>query len=424
MTTEELEQLIDGQAESPNLDFKDDCPWSVKTMAKDLIAMSNLQDGGRIIIGVKELGQNFSKVGVCEENLRTYKIDHMRDQMVKYADPAVDIKVYYPEDSSGKKYVVIRVLPFREIPILSKADIAGELKAGMLYYRNSNRRIESGPVSNVHDLRDIIELAAVRLMQRRKQYGYMVEPSDTELLDKEYTAIPESALLKKIKSRGYWEIRFTPTVVESSLTLRQCLEIVERCQVKADWSFPWIPRRKDEKEKVYPSDRCYESESEWGARKEFWRMYQSQQFIMYSALIDDWYEEDGYRRELAQKYPSGQFVSYFSSIIHLITQCVSFAERLAREGLYKEGVKISLTLHKTRNRQLNLDASGRVPFVEPRITLASKIPLEQELAADQLTTGTLEISNRFILKTLEYFDFHPMKETILTEQKNLLEGRL
>ncbi|SCC43253.1 hypothetical protein GA0116948_108132 [Chitinophaga costaii] len=86
-------------------------------------------------------------------------------------------------------------MSFKEIPVFSKCDVDGELKANMLYYRNSNRRVESAPVSNANDLRDIIELATVKLMQRRKAFGFYAEPQELGILDKEIQNIPKSPLL-------------------------------------------------------------------------------------------------------------------------------------------------------------------------------------------------------------------------------------
>jgi hypothetical protein len=125
-----------------------------------------------------------------------------------------------PSDSKGNKYVVIKILPFKEIPVFSKTDIEGELKANMLYYRNTNRRVESAPVSNPHDLRDIIELAAMKLMQRRKNYGFNVESQELQILDQEISKLPESEILNKIKSRGYWEIRFSAITTRPSKIIR------------------------------------------------------------------------------------------------------------------------------------------------------------------------------------------------------------
>ncbi len=143
---------------------------------------------------------------------------------------------------------------------------------------------------------------------------------------------------------------------------------------------------------------------------------------MYSALTEDWYEEDSFRKNLAGKYPSGKFVNLYASIIHLITQCVSFAERLAGQGLYKNGLKITMTLNKTRGRQLNLDASGRYPFIEPKITMATQVQLEEEFSFEQLTQEMSSISNKYILKTLDHFGFHPAADGILKEQIEFLKG--
>ena len=92
MTSKELQEYIEGQAESQTLDFKDDCHWNAATYARDLLAMANVKDVGKMIIGVEEK-LRFRAVGVSTHNTATYKIDLMKDQMRKYADPYVDFSV-------------------------------------------------------------------------------------------------------------------------------------------------------------------------------------------------------------------------------------------------------------------------------------------------------------------------------------------
>jgi len=184
MTTEELETLMEARAESQHLDFKTDCPWNVNTFAKHILAMSNLQDGGRMIIGVED--KTLRRIGISSANRATFDIDVMRDQIASLADPHAIFRVDFPKGRDGKDYAVITVLPFREIPVICKKDSppAG-VTAGVVYYRNSTRRVESAAVSNSTDMRDIIELATVRMMQRRAAVGYSVLPDDAAKLEAE-----------------------------------------------------------------------------------------------------------------------------------------------------------------------------------------------------------------------------------------------
>lgn len=87
MTYEQLKSLIEGQTENPSLDFKADSPLRLQRLAKDIMAMSNVRDGGLIVIGVKEQETGFEATGVSDGNLTTYNKDQMKDKLTKYTDP-------------------------------------------------------------------------------------------------------------------------------------------------------------------------------------------------------------------------------------------------------------------------------------------------------------------------------------------------
>jgi predicted HTH transcriptional regulator len=181
MDTDELESILEGQAETPSVEFKGACSWDVGRLAKDILALSNVQDGGVIIIGVED--DTFKRQGVDAAQMQSFKIEVMRDQMAAFADPHVNFTVEF-SDIGGKAYVLIRVRTFEEIPVICRKD-SKDTQAGRIYYRNKNRRVESAPVSNSYDMRDIVEVATVRMMQRKQRFGYIVTPASKQQFDEE-----------------------------------------------------------------------------------------------------------------------------------------------------------------------------------------------------------------------------------------------
>jgi len=178
MDTEELEQRLEGGQETQSFEVKAAMPWDHKSLAKDILAMSNVRDGGTILIGVDDV--SFARQGVDASTRNTYKIDIMRDQMTKYADPHVEFSVSFPVDRQGLTYVAIRVAPFREIPVICRKD-SQDTVAGAIYYRCTNRRIESATVSNSYDMRDIITIAAMRTRQRLDELSDSTVPTSETL---------------------------------------------------------------------------------------------------------------------------------------------------------------------------------------------------------------------------------------------------
>ena len=172
MDTQGLETYLQNQNESPTLDYKAACIWDVTRMAKDILALSNVQDGGLLIIGIED--KTFNRQGITPAQRDSYKIDMMKDQMTSFADPHVNFSVDFPTDNDGKQYACIRVEPFEEIPVICRKDSA-DTKAGVIYYRNRNRRVESAAVSNSYDMREIVEIATIRMMQKKQRIGFFAD---------------------------------------------------------------------------------------------------------------------------------------------------------------------------------------------------------------------------------------------------------
>lgn len=182
MNTEELENLLEAQSENTTLEFKTDMAWNAQSLAKDILAMSNMPDGGDIVIGVDD--ETNTRQGVSAANIETFNFDIMKDQISSFSDPFVEFNVYKLKDSQEKDYIVIRVKPFREVPVICRRN-GTDVRGGVIYYRNTNGRPQSSQVSNSNDMRDIIELATIRMMRIKNKIGFTVLDSDKEILDNE-----------------------------------------------------------------------------------------------------------------------------------------------------------------------------------------------------------------------------------------------
>lgn len=175
MNTDELEALLNGTEETDVLEFKAAVPWDRKLFVKDILALANVIDGGRIVIGVED--QTFARQGLTPEQLETYKIDEMRDGIAPYADPRVVFRLHKVKDADDRNYAVIEVSPFEDFPVICARDGA-DVCEGVVYFRSRRRRPASAPVGSSSDMRDIIERAAVLSARRLQKIGFIPQVED------------------------------------------------------------------------------------------------------------------------------------------------------------------------------------------------------------------------------------------------------
>jgi hypothetical protein len=401
MTTQEVEQLIEGQTESPNLDFKADCPWDDKSFAKDFLAMSNIRDGGTILIGVQEEHGRFVPKGMSSANRNTYKIDIMRDQLAAFCDPSPEFRIEFPTDSAGREFVVIKIAPFRDLPLLSRKGIPGVILAHTLYYRNTNKRVESAPVSNSHDLRDIIERAARNLHRRLTDIGYKLDSGLEKVFEEDMSALPADGLLAKIKNTAYWAVEFRPAEGQKLLRLQELRQRVQDATVRLNWPLPYYSLMPNEHEGIKNLEGFIEGFVQHSFQFELWRFYLSGHFLLFRML----------REDAGLLYPNdptkGTFVNLFSSITDFVVEVFLFLQRLIAGGLYTAGVELRLALYNVKNRHLYLGDSRGAPLFRPRIADANTIRVSRSLTADAVKDDPIGLATGTVRDVLEYFHFDP-----------------
>lgn len=429
MERKDLDQLLESISESPHLDFKESCPWEAKRFAKDILAMSNLRGGGYIIVGIKESADGFVREGVKEEHLKTYQVDIMKDQVSVYADPFVDFDVYKHKAKDNKWYIIIAVKEFSDIPIICKKD-AQNLHRATIYYRNQGRRPESGPVSNSYDLRNLLELAAVKMMKAHKELGYEIEAKgliksnehilSNEKYDKEIENLYDREIVKKIKSRGYWKVYIRPFVYDQDRihNLNDCKNIVSQNAIRLrGWPFPFVARANDETSNILPGDHYYESWIDWDIHKETWRFYQSAQFITLRGLWEDWYKERGdinYNDNLGEINRLGVF-----NTLYFLTELFEFLNRLVSIDIYRDKIFVSIELGNIRERELWIDDPNAVPFMEIRRTGATSIKFDRPFSDNEIKENARDVAIEASIYFFQRFDWNPKSEILREAQKKL-----
>jgi hypothetical protein len=379
--------------------------------------MSNIRDGGTIVIGVEEENERFIPTGVSATNSKSYKIDEMRDQLASFCDPSPEFRVDFPKDSTGRLFVVISIAPFRDLPLLAKKGISGVITANAIYYRNTNKRVESAPISNTHDLRDLIELAARNLIRRRTDLGWQLPSAMEEIFNANLAALPEQGLLAKIKAAAYWEVEFRPNDDQAIPKLKELRQKVDKAAVRINWPIPYYSHNPGADEGLRNGDGYIEGFASQWYTYELWRLYTSGHFILFRMLRAD-------AGLLPVPSPSqGTFVSMLDSVVYFLTEIVEFLSRLAEGGLYATGVDLQLKLNHVQGRLLYLDDPRRSPLYSNRIADEDIIHLSRATRAEELQADSLVISRSLIMEVLEAFTYTPPEDLIQKLQVDYIGSR-
>ena len=180
MTDETFAEIMTTPHESSGVEFKGPGLLSdsrlVAQTVKAVLGLANHRTGGAVIIGVRETANSFIPVGLSDAELQSWNFDAVADQIARYADPAVafqlEIKQY-----DEKRYVVIDVFEFSDIPVLCKRSYNNILRNGACYVRTS-RKPETSELPTQTEMRQLLDLAVDKgirqLVDRAERLGFHV----------------------------------------------------------------------------------------------------------------------------------------------------------------------------------------------------------------------------------------------------------
>jgi len=186
LTPEIIFEILD-QAERNNFDFKRGFSWRDKTretlgVVADIMALSNIRDGGRVILGIDNRTRAFA--GVNGEWWNSFDTTRVMDVVNKYCDPLLDVTIFtfndIEHDGNRGTLVVLQVAEFSEIPTICKKtgnlSSGGEpiFKEGQVLIRTN--RAATQVISNAHDMRELIERATVKNRERILRQAALISP--------------------------------------------------------------------------------------------------------------------------------------------------------------------------------------------------------------------------------------------------------
>lgn len=187
MNIDELRELVGMGEQRRNVEIKSSMSWendNVKAkIVKAILAMSNIRDGGYLILGFKENGDSYLPEGVSENDINSYNYDDIRSYVARYADPyATFFMEVVNDESEGKKFIVFAIKEFEEMPVICRRDGLENLRNGDIYTR-SRRLPSTVRVPTQSEIREIIDLAVEKgirkFLERARRAGLEV-PSATE----------------------------------------------------------------------------------------------------------------------------------------------------------------------------------------------------------------------------------------------------
>jgi predicted HTH transcriptional regulator len=158
----DLQALIDEPREVRSVEYKGPVSWQTAQLKiiKTVLAMSNLQDGGYIVIGVAQGDDGVLRPGgLSQADLESYREDDINDQIRRYADPPFSVQLT-KGPHAARLFVVLRVPPFGELPTICRRDAgpASELREGAIYTRSIHKP-ETVEVRSQNEMREIVQRA-------------------------------------------------------------------------------------------------------------------------------------------------------------------------------------------------------------------------------------------------------------------------
>jgi len=227
-------------------------------------------------------------------------------------------------------------------------------------------------------------------------------------------------LAEIIRSRGHWHVNLHPATFDENRigSLAELERAFREAHVQLrGWDYPHEPREGASRHKDF-----IEGSVSWEDRHEIWRIYQSCQFVHLFAMPEDWLQESGWGPTNTEK---GQLLEVGRTLF-TVTEIFVFAARLVEALRLGPEVLLSYKLVGVENRQLQTLDRGRVPLGSWRKAAPDlhEYGDKLKLPVPTLIAGAPDLAVDQVMAIYERFHWEPARQSVVEEQRRLLERRL
>lgn len=224
-----------------------------------------------------------------------------------------------------------------------------------------------------------------------------------------------SEILDAIRSRGYWQVLIRPAVfVRNRIEdISALFPIVRQASVQLrGWDYPHV----DNDAPAIHMDWVGQ-ETRWEHVLELWRMYQSGQFVHFSAFWEDWRDHSSFWPPEKGWEPRKRFG--VGETLFRLTEIFEYAARLSLSQAGDESMHISVTLKDLGGRILVADTPGRFPLRRAYKASISEFPLSMDLARPELVGDPRSHALRGATELFKRFGWEASPEVLKTWQAEL-----
>lgn len=360
LTDNEIQEFLSGTIENKNIDLKRGFIWKTKSSStleiiKDILAMANTQDGGKLIIGFDEKIKDFIADG--ENWIESFDQTNVAKPVNKYSSSSINLQVVLKPNFewNGKigSLVILDISEFEKFPIIAKNGIDSDQRTifseGDILIRTENASTEK--IKDALTMKDLLHRAALKdrtsilddiksLLESKPTRTISVDMKDLYLEEiSDFVNTFHKQEFFPTFEKGIWQLEIMPANKNLELIPFQNLwKIATTSQSRhRGWPFPIITEKITKSknnylETVVPIDSASRND-------ECWRLYRNGLFCWAKSMFEN--SSSDYQGTLSKV-----------NSIWTITEMLLFASRVYGKVLTtSENLYIRLTLSGSFERR-------------------------------------------------------------------------